>query len=149
MENISKLELRLIYITMLRIRMFEEFVTHEFRKGDMPGFVHTYVGAEAVASSICIQLTDNDYISSTHRGHGHCISKGCDFKSMLAELYGRNEGLCKGRGGAMHIADFKRGMLGANAIVGGGIALAAGGALEIQNKKKDNVAVTFFWRWSK
>ena len=133
-----------VYQTMLQIRMFEERVTREFRKGDMPGFVHTYIGAEAVATGVCSHLDDNDYISSTHRGHGHCIAKGCTFKDMLAELYGRETGLCKGRGGSMHIADFERGMLGANAIVGGGIALAAGGALSIQTRGTCGVAATFF-----
>ena len=132
------------YELMLKIRMFEERVTREFRKGDMPGFVHTYIGAEAVAAGICMQLDDHDYISSTHRGHGHCIAKGCSFRDMLAELYGKETGLCKGRGGSMHIADFDRGMLGANAIVGGGIALAAGGALAAQTRKSDRVAVSFF-----
>ena len=129
---------------MLKIRMFEERVTREFRKGDMPGFAHTYIGAEAVAAGICIHLSDKDYISSTHRGHGHCIAKGCSFRGMLAELYGKKTGLCKGRGGSMHIADFERGMLGANAIVGGGIALAAGGALESQIRKSGAISVSFF-----
>jgi TPP-dependent pyruvate/acetoin dehydrogenase alpha subunit len=144
MSMITDKELLKLYQTMLRIRMFEERVTREFRKGDMPGFVHSYVGAEAVAAGVCIHLDDDDYISSTHRGHGHCIAKGCSFKDMLAELYGRETGLCKGRGGSMHIADFARGMLGANAIVGGGIALAAGGALANQTRGTDRVAITFF-----
>ena len=137
-------ELLRIYRTMLKIRLFEERVAREFRKGDMPGFVHSYIGAEAVSTGICMHLNDDDYISSTHRGHGHCIAKGCTFKDMLAELYGRETGLCKGRGGSMHIADFARGTLGANAIVGGGIALAAGGALAIQTRGEKGVAVTFF-----
>ena len=144
MSMIEDSKLLRIYRTMLKIRMFEERVTREFRKGDMPGFVHTYIGAEAVSTGICTHLDDDDYISSTHRGHGHCIAKGCSVKDMLAELYGRETGLCKGRGGSMHIADFARGMLGANAIVGGGIALAAGGALAIQTRGEKGVAVTFF-----
>ena len=144
MNMVEDKELLRIYQTMLKIRMFEERVAREFRKGDMPGFVHSYIGAEAVATGICMHLNDDDYISSTHRGHGHCIAKGCTFKDMLAELYGRETGLCKGRGGSMHIADFARGMLGANAIVGGGIALAAGGALAIQTRGEKGVAVTFF-----
>ena len=135
---------RALYRTMVTIRMFEERVTREFRRGEMPGFVHTYIGAEAVAAGVCAHLTDDDYIASTHRGHGHCIAKGCSVRDMLAELYGRETGLCKGRGGSMHIADFERGMLGANAIVGGGIALAAGGALAAQVRGSDRVAVTFF-----
>ena len=144
MNMVEDKELLRIYRTMLKIRMFEERVAREFRKGDMPGFVHSYIGAEAVSTGICMHLNDDDYISSTHRGHGHCIAKGCTFKDMLAELYGRETGLCKGRGGSMHIADFARGMLGANAIVGGGIALAAGGALAIQTRGEKGVAVTFF-----
>ena len=144
MNMVEDKELLRIYRTMLKIRMFEERVAREFRKGDMPGFVHSYIGAEAVSTGICMHLNDDDYISSTHRGHGHCIAKGCTFKDMLAELYGRETGRCKGRGGSMHIADFARGMLGANAIVGGGIALAAGGALAIQTRGEKGVAVTFF-----
>ena len=144
MNMVEDKELLRIYRTMLKIRMFEERVAREFRKGDMPGFVHSYIGAEAVSTGICMHLNDDDHISSTHRGHGHCIAKGCTFKDMLAELYGRETGLCKGRGGSMHIADFARGMLGANAIVGGGIALAAGGALAIQTRGEKGVAVTFF-----
>lgn len=133
-----------LYRTMVTIRMFEERVKKEFGKGDMPGFVHSYAGEEAIAAGVCAHLDDDDYITSTHRGHGHCIAKGCDLSSMLAELYGRETGLCKGRGGSMHIADFRRGMLGANAIVGGGIALATGGALANQVRGSDRVAVSFF-----
>jgi hypothetical protein len=117
-----------MYRTMETIRAFEERVQREFAKGDIPGFVHMYIGEEAVATGVCAHLTDEDFITSTHRGHGHCIAKGCSLPEMLAELYGRETGLCKGRGGSMHIADFRRGMLGANAIVGGGIAIATGGA---------------------
>ncbi len=144
MSDLDRDTLLALYESMMTIRMFEERVTREFRKGDMPGFVHTYIGAEAVAVAVCAHLNDSDYISSTHRGHGHCLAKGCDPGDMLAELYGRETGLCKGRGGSMHIADFERGMLGANAIVGGGIALAAGGALAAQVRGSDAVAVTFF-----
>jgi TPP-dependent pyruvate/acetoin dehydrogenase alpha subunit len=129
---------------MTTIRRFEERVTREFKRGDMPGFVHTYIGAEAVAAGVCSHLGDDDYIASTHRGHGHCIAKGCSIAGMLAELYGRETGLCRGRGGSMHIADFARGMLGANAIVGGGIALTAGGALAAQVRGIGGVAVSFF-----
>ena len=129
---------------MLRIRLFEERVRREFGKGDMPGFVHTYVGAEAVAVGVCAHLNDNDLITSTHRGHGHCLAKGVPIAPMIAELYGRETGLCRGRGGSMHVADFSRGMLGANAIVGGGISLAVGGALAAQTLGDGRVAVTFF-----
>lgn len=129
---------------MLRIRLFEERVRREFGKGDMPGFVHTYVGAEAVAVGICAHLTRSDIITSTHRGHGHCLAKGVEIAPMIAELCGRETGLCKGRGGSMHVADFSRGVLGANAIVGGGIALAVGAAQAAQTLGDGRVAVTFF-----
>lgn len=144
MSGPSPDDLRRLHRTMTTIRLFEERVTREFKRGDIPGFVHTYIGAEAVAAGICAHLTDFDYIASTHRGHGHCIAKGCSIRDMLAELYGRDNGLCRGRGGSMHIADFRRGMLGANAIVGGGIALAAGGALAARVRGSDAVAVSFF-----
>jgi pyruvate dehydrogenase E1 component alpha subunit len=133
-----------LYRTMLTIRVFEERVAREFRTGEIPGFVHMYVGEEAVAAGVCANLRDDDYVTSTHRGHGHCIAKGCALDRMMAEIYGRETGLCRGRGGSMHIADFERGMLGANAIVGGGIALATGGALAAQVNGTDQVAVAFF-----
>jgi len=133
-----------MFDTMMRIRLFEERVTLEYQRGDMPGFVHTYIGAEAVAAGICAHLSDDDLIASTHRGHGHCLAKGCSIAGMLAELYGRETGLCKGRGGSMHIADFEIGMLGANAIVGGSIGLATGGAFAQQVKGTSNVSVSFF-----
>lgn len=130
--------------SMVRIRRFEERVRREFGRGDMPGFVHTYVGAEAVAVGLCAHLDDSDLITSTHRGHGHCLAKGVAIAPMVAELFGRETGLCRGRGGSMHIADFSRGMLGANAIVGGGISLAVGAALAAQTLGDRRVAVTFF-----
>ena len=136
--------LRSLHQTMTTIRMFERRMTREFRRGEMPGFVHSYAGEEAVAVGVCAHLTDKDLIASTHRGHGHSIAKGCSIKGMFAELYGRETGLCKGRGGSMHIADFERGMLGANAIVGGGISLATGGALAAQVRGTTDVAVSFF-----
>ncbi len=130
--------------TMTRIRVFEDRVLREFAKGEMPGFVHTCHGSEPVAAGVCAHLGDADMITSTHRGHGHCIAKGCEFGPMVAELYGRETGLCKGRGGSMHIADFSRGMLGANAIVAGGIALAVGGGLAADVLGDGRVAVAFF-----
>jgi acetoin:2,6-dichlorophenolindophenol oxidoreductase subunit alpha len=136
--------LRSLHLKMTTIRMFERRMAREFRRGDMPGFVHSYAGEEAVAAGVCAHLTDEDVIASTHRGHGHCIAKGCSLRGMFAELYGRTTGLCQGRGGSMHIADFARGMLGANAIVGGGISLATGGALAAQVRGTDRVAVSFF-----
>jgi len=133
-----------LYRTMLTIRLFEQRVAREFRTGEIPGFVHMYVGEEAVASGVCANLDDSDYVTSTHRGHGHCIAKGCELGPMMAEIYGREDGLCKGRGGSMHIADFTRGMLGANAIVGGGVALATGAGLASQVRGDGRVAVAFF-----
>jgi acetoin:2,6-dichlorophenolindophenol oxidoreductase subunit alpha len=135
---------RSLHRTMLTIRLFEQRVSREFRTGEIPGFVHVYVGEEAVAAGVCAALEADDYVTSTHRGHGHCIAKGCDLGAMMAEIYGREDGLCKGRGGSMHIADFSRGMLGANAIVGGGIALATGAALAASVRGSGQVAVAFF-----
>jgi pyruvate dehydrogenase E1 component alpha subunit len=129
---------------MVTIRLFEQRVAREFRTGAIPGFVHMYIGEEAVAAGVCAHLDDRDWIASTHRGHGHAIAKGCDLKRMMAEIYGRATGLCSGRGGSMHIADFARGMLGANAIVGGGVSLATGAALAAQTKDSGAVAVAFF-----
>lgn len=129
---------------MLRIRMFEDRVRVEFAKGTMPGFVHTYSGAEAIAVGVIGALESDDLITSTHRGHGHCLAKGAPLNGIVAELYGRETGLCHGRGGSMHIADFANGMLGANAIVGGGIALAVGGALAAEVLGDGRVAVAFF-----
>jgi acetoin:2,6-dichlorophenolindophenol oxidoreductase subunit alpha len=133
-----------LYRTMQTIRTFEKRVAREFRTGEIPGFVHMYVGEEAVAAGVCACLRDDDYATSTHRGHGHCIAKGCELDAMMAEIYGRETGLCKGRGGSMHIADFGRGMLGANAIVGGGIALATGAGLAARVRGSGQVAVSFF-----
>jgi pyruvate dehydrogenase E1 component alpha subunit len=133
-----------LYRTMLTIRVFEQRVAREFRTGEIPGFVHMYIGQEAVAAGVCASLGDADYVTSTHRGHGHCIAKGCDLGRMMAEIYGREDGLCKGRGGSMHIADFSRGMLGANAIVGGGIALATGAGLASSVRGSGETAVAFF-----
>ncbi|MTT33243.1 pyruvate dehydrogenase (acetyl-transferring) E1 component subunit alpha [Terrilactibacillus sp. BCM23-1] len=133
-----------MYRKMLEIREFEETVHDIFAKGELPGFVHLYAGEEAVAVGVCSHLTDDDSITSTHRGHGHCIAKGCDLDGMMAEIYGKVTGLCRGKGGSMHIADIKKGMLGANGIVGGGFPLAVGAGLTAKVKKTDHVAVCFF-----
>lgn len=133
-----------MYKKMLEIRKFEDRVHELFATGILPGFVHLYAGEEAVAVGVCAHLTDKDSITSTHRGHGHCIAKGCDLNGMMAEIYGKVTGLCKGKGGSMHIADLDKGMLGANGIVGGGFPLAAGAALTAKYKKTDNVSVCFF-----
>jgi pyruvate dehydrogenase E1 component alpha subunit len=142
--TIDKETLLGLYRTMLTIRLFEQRVAREFRTGEIPGFVHMYIGEEAVAAGVCANLDDADYVTSTHRGHGHCIAKGCELGPMMAEIYGREDGLCKGRGGSMHIADFSRGMLGANAIVGGGIPLATGAGLASSVLGDGHVAVAFF-----
>jgi pyruvate dehydrogenase E1 component alpha subunit len=133
-----------MYERMRQIRTFEDLAGKNFAAGLIPGFVHLYAGEEAVAVGICSQLTDNDYITSTHRGHGHCIAKGVDIAGMVAELMGKSTGVCKGKGGSMHIADVEKGMLGANGIVGGGIPLACGAALTAKTLGTGGVAVCFF-----
>lgn len=132
-----------VYRSMRTIREFEERLHLEIQTGEIAGFTHLYSGQEAVAVGVCDPLTNEDQIVSTHRGHGHCIAKGCDPKAMMLEIYGRAEGLCKGKGGSMHIADFSVGMLGANAIVGGGPPLAVGAAIANQLDGKGRVAVAF------
>ncbi|PLR75697.1 pyruvate dehydrogenase (acetyl-transferring) E1 component subunit alpha [Bacillus sp. V3-13] len=133
-----------MYKKMLEIRKFEDKVHELFATGILPGFVHLYAGEEAVAVGVCAHLTEKDSITSTHRGHGHCIAKECDLNGMMAEIYGKVTGLCKGKGGSMHIADLDKGMLGANGIVGGGFPLACGAALTAKYKKTNNVSVCFF-----
>lgn len=133
-----------IYKTMNEIRFFEEKVHKIFSDGRIPGFVHLYVGEEAVATSVMSQLNDDDYITSTHRGHGHAIAKGCDLNGMMAEIMGKRDGLGHGKGGSMHVAEIDKGMLGANGIVSGGFGLAIGASISIINQGKDNVAVCFF-----
>jgi pyruvate dehydrogenase E1 component alpha subunit len=129
---------------MRLIREFEDRVSGLFAQGKVPGFVHLYAGEEAIAVGVCSQLNDDDFITSTHRGHGHCIAKDVDVKEMMAELYGKAPGSCKGKGGSMHIADVDKGMLGANGIVGAGGPLACGSALMAQVKGTGQVTVCFF-----
>lgn len=133
-----------MYQTMENIRNFEDNVRRFFAQGLIPGFVHLYAGEEAVATGVCAHLTDDDYITSTHRGHGHCIAKGGDLNGMMAEIFGKETGLGKGKGGSMHIADVDKGILGANGMVGAGFGLATGAGMKIKYKKEDNVAVCFF-----
>ncbi len=135
-----------IYETMYRIRRFEEVMLEQTFKGNSMGVTHPSDGQEAVPTGICAHLTPKDWIGSTHRGHGHCIAKGLDTRGMMAEIMGRSTGQCKGKGGSMHIADFSKGMLGANAIVGASIPLAVGAALtsKYQKKERESVAVAFF-----
>jgi acetoin:2,6-dichlorophenolindophenol oxidoreductase subunit alpha len=129
---------------MLTIRCFEERASADYHAGKIYGVVHCYIGEEAVAVGVCAALDRDDQIISTHRGHGHCIAKGADLKRMMAELYGRQTGYCKGKGGSMHIADFGIGMLGANGIVAGGISIVTGAGLAAQLEGKGRVAVSFF-----
>jgi TPP-dependent pyruvate/acetoin dehydrogenase alpha subunit len=143
MKN-KKEELVRLYRTMLTIRRFEERVVVEYHSGAIPGIVHSYIGQEAVATGVCANLRPDDRIISNHRGHGHCIAKGADLNRMMAEIYGRKTGYCKGKGGSMHIADFGIGMLGANGIVAGGLPIAAGAALAAQLEGGDKVVVLFF-----
>jgi acetoin:2,6-dichlorophenolindophenol oxidoreductase subunit alpha len=129
---------------MLTIRRFEERASADYHAGKIYGVVHCYIGEEAVAVGVCSALDRGDRIISTHRGHGHCIAKGADLNRMMAELYGRQTGYCKGKGGSMHIADFGIGMLGANGIVAGGISIITGAGLAAQMEGKGGVAVSFF-----
>ncbi len=133
-----------LYTTMLTIRRFEERVAAEFYGGRLFGFVHSYIGQEAIATGVCAHLSKKDRIVSHHRGHGHCIAKGADMKRMMAEIYGRKTGYCKGKGGSMHIADFSIGMLGADGIVGAGLPIASGAATAAQLEGEGNIAAVFF-----
>jgi TPP-dependent pyruvate/acetoin dehydrogenase alpha subunit len=137
----SSLEL---YRQMLRIRLFEEQVNELYTTARMPGLAHLYIGEEAVAVGVCAVLRDNDYITSTHRGHGHCLAKGASVDRMFAELLGKEPGYCRGKGGSMHIAEQEKGNLGANAIVGGSVGIATGAALSAKKRGSDQVAVCFF-----
>ncbi|MDE2462997.1 MAG: thiamine pyrophosphate-dependent dehydrogenase E1 component subunit alpha [Alphaproteobacteria bacterium] len=141
--QMSRDELKRAYRRMYTIRVFEERVEKEFAAGNIPGFAHVYLGQEAAGVGVCHDLTDEDYIGSTHRGHGHCIAKGCDVKGMMLEIMGKAGGLCGGKGGSMHIADLSKGMLGANAIVGGSPPIAVGAALTQKYRKTGRVAVAF------
>jgi TPP-dependent pyruvate/acetoin dehydrogenase alpha subunit len=129
---------------MALIRAFEEEVGRQFRAGNVHGFVHTSIGQEAVAAGACVTLGRDDLITTTHRGHGHCLAKGADPEPMMAELFGRATGTCRGRGGSMHLADARLGILGANGIVGAGIPLAVGAALAARLDGSGRVAVAFF-----
>jgi TPP-dependent pyruvate/acetoin dehydrogenase alpha subunit len=129
---------------MARIRAFEERVGRHFRDGDIHGFVHTSIGQEAAAAGACAALRRSDYLTTTHRGHGHCIAKGADPAAMMAELFGREDGTCHGRGGSMHLADAGLGILGANGIVGAGIPIAVGGGLAARRQGDGDVSVAFF-----
>jgi pyruvate dehydrogenase E1 component alpha subunit len=133
-----------LYRRMLLIRGMEERLGEVVKTGELPGPVHLCIGQEAVAVGVCAHLTDQDWIASTHRGHGHFLAKGGDPRAMIAEILGRDTGICHGKGGSMHVADFRRGILGANGIVGGGIGLALGAALAAQLDQRGRVSVAFF-----
>lgn len=142
-RELTREQLLDVYRTMRTIREFEERLHTEFATGEIPGFVHLYAGEEAIAAGFMAHLDDDDYIASTHRGHGHAIAKGCDPKAMMFEIYGKAEGLCHGKGGSMHIADLEKGMLGANGIVGGGPPLVCGVGLSAKVRGTKQVAVSF------
>lgn len=133
-----------MYRKMLTIRRFEERAIKEFHDGTLIGYIHSYLGQEAIAVGVCSNLRMDDRIVSNHRGHGHCIAKGADMKRMMAEIFGKKTGYCKGKGGSMHIADFEIGMLGANGIVGAGLPIATGSALAAQLEGGDRISVVFF-----
>ena len=143
-SNVEDTELIDIYDKMLKIRAFENMAKDNFAEGKIPGFVHLYIGEEAISSAVCENLTDADYITSTHRGHGHIIAKGGELKYMAAELFGKATGYCKGKGGSMHIADATKGILGANGIVGAGQDIALGAGMSAQYRGTDQVCVCFF-----
>ncbi|HID16550.1 MAG TPA: thiamine pyrophosphate-dependent dehydrogenase E1 component subunit alpha [Candidatus Atribacteria bacterium] len=142
--EIPKDELLKIFELMVTIRTFEKTAEQNFLQGEMPGFIHLYIGEEAIAAGIISQLRKDDFITSTHRGHGHMIAKGADLKKMMAELYGKKTGYCKGKGGSMHIMSFDIGVLGANGVVAGGLPIAAGAGMAIKLRETDQVVVSFF-----
>jgi len=143
-SQLKKEDLLKAYRIMREIREFEDRIHIEFATGLIPGFVHLYSGEEAVATGVCMHLSDEDRISSTHRGHGHCIAKGVDIHGMMAEIFGKKTGTCGGKGGSMHIADLEKGMMGANGIVGAGPPLICGAALAAKFKGTGGVGVAFF-----
>jgi len=143
-KNYDKDLLKSFYETMMKIRYFEQNIQEKFLAGEIPGFVHVYIGEEATGTGIMTNLRKDDYIQTTHRGHGHTIAKGAELKRMMAEIYGKKPGFCKGKGGSMHIADRDKGILGANGIVGAGHDIACGAGLSIKIRGTDQVCVCFF-----
>jgi acetoin:2,6-dichlorophenolindophenol oxidoreductase subunit alpha len=133
-----------LYFAMLRIRAFERGAWEALKRGDIPGTLHLSIGQESVAVGVCSNLRRSDLITSTHRGHGHVIAKGADLTAMMAELFGRATGTCRGKGGSMHIADFGVGMLGANGVVAGGLGIAVGAAQALRLKRADDIVACFF-----
>ena len=137
-------ELLTLYERMVRVRRFEEAVGELYKAGEIPGFTHLYIGQEAVAVGVCSALRDDDFITSTHRGHGHVIAKGADLDRMMAELFAKATGYCKGKGGSMHIADTELGILGANGIVGAGLPISVGAGYSARLRGTDQVVAAFF-----
>jgi len=133
-----------VYRKMVTVRQFETMAGEHFAAGEIPGFIHLSIGQEASSVGVCSCLETDDYVVTTHRGHGHMIAKGADLKRMTAELYGKKDGYCKGKGGSMHIADFNIGFLGANGVVAGGLPIITGAGLSIKLRKTNQVAVAFF-----
>jgi pyruvate dehydrogenase E1 component alpha subunit len=133
-----------LYTMMVKIRLFEERIIDLYARGLVPGLAHLYIGEEAIATGACAGLRQEDFITSTHRGHGHVIAKGTDIKAMMAELFGKKTGCCKGKGGSMHIADMEIGILGANGIAGGGLPIAVGSGMSARWRGTDQVTVCFF-----
>ncbi|MGH8226416.1 MAG: thiamine pyrophosphate-dependent dehydrogenase E1 component subunit alpha [Steroidobacteraceae bacterium] len=140
----TKPELLALFERMLLIRRMEERLRAEAKEGNLPGAVHLYIGQEAIATGVCARLGETDLITSTHRGHGHFLAKGGDPKAMMAEIWGKRTGICKGMGGSMHVADFSKGILGANGIVGGGFAIATGAAFASKLTHDTRISVAFF-----
>ena len=133
-----------LYQTMVTIRQFETMAGELFAEGKIPGFIHLSIGQEGSSVGVCSVLRPDDYLTTTHRGHGHMIAKGADLNKMVAELFGKKTGYCKGKGGSMHIADFSIGFLGANGVVAGGLPIITGAGLSIKMRKTDQVAICFF-----
>jgi pyruvate dehydrogenase E1 component alpha subunit len=144
MKALDKPVLLDIYRKMVAVRTFEETAADLFLKGQLPGFLHCYIGEEAVAAGVCAHLTHQDMITSTHRGHGHAVAKGARLDMMMAELFAKKTGYCHGKGGSMHIADLDLGILGANGIVGAGVPIATGAGLALKMKGSDRITVAFF-----
>lgn len=145
--QLTEEQLLAAYKRMRDIREFEDRLHEENTNGDIPGFIHLYSGEEAVAVGICENLTDKDYITSTHRGHGHCIAKGCDIHAMMLEIFGKDDGLCRGKGGSMHIADLDKGMLGANGIVVWWTSFSHWCGVDSENLKDWWCRTFFYRRW--
>jgi acetoin:2,6-dichlorophenolindophenol oxidoreductase subunit alpha len=142
--GLKKDQLLQMYSVMVKIRNFENAITDVYSRGLMNGLAHLYIGEEAIATGVCANFTKKDYAVSTHRGHGHLIAQGADLKKMMAEILGRKDGYCKGKGGSMHIMDVSKGILGANGIVAAGLPIATGAAYSAKYRGTDQVTVSFF-----